>query len=169
MNVKIKKLDDQAVIPKYAHPDGDACFDMSVIIDANRNRPMSCSNGEFCDHVGFNEFNNCIDLIPGDTVILRTGLSFEIEPGYAMKIYPRSSTGFKKHLVLSNGTGIIDSNYRGEILIALTNIGKSYTNIHNLDKLVQAEIVKVVPVEFEIVNELTETSRGINGFGSTGN
>lgn len=169
MVLKIKKLDDNAVIPKYAHPGEDACFDMSVLIDSGRNAPMKCSSGEFCAHEGFNEYDNTVDILPNETAIFRTGLAFEIESGYAMKIYVRSSTGFKKHLILANGTGIIDSNYRGEVLIALTNTGKCYTKVHNLDKLVQAEIVKIVPVEFEVASELTNTSRGANGFGSTGN
>ena len=86
-----------------------------------------------------------------------------------MKVYVRSSTGIKKHLALSNGTGVIDTaTYRGEVLIALTNIGDESVSVSNGERVAQAEIVKTLDVEIEEVTELSDTVRGEGGFGSTG-
>jgi len=170
MKLKIKRLSDKVRLPKYAHS-GDACFDLCVLVDSEH-PPMyaSISNG-FTDihdkQIG--ETDEKILIRPRETRIFHTGLKFETEPGYNMKIYVRSSTGIKKNLVLSNGTGVVDTaTYRGEVLIGLTNIGNVDEWISNGERVAQAEIVKTLDVEIDEVSELSDTVRGEGGFGSTG-
>jgi len=174
MKLKFKKLCENAVVPKYAHPGEDACFDISVLIDSEKNSPMVVYDGKMLPmshkdvmepHYGISG----IAIPPHSSVVFHTGLSFEIETGYVMKVYVRSSTGIKKGLILSNGTGIIDSSYRGELLVSLYNTTDSAVAVDNLDRLCQAEITKVENVEIEEAEVLSETSRGEGGFGSTGN
>ena len=169
MKLKIKRLSDKVQIPKYAH-DGDACFDLCVFIDENF-LPMTVADGKFLTFgEGDSSYSNVhVGISPKQTVVFHTGLKFETESGYNMKVHVRSSTGIKKHLILSNCTGVIDTaTYRGEVLIALTNIGEEIADISNGERVAQAEIVKTLDVEIEEVSELSDTVRGEGGFGSTG-
>lgn len=170
MNLKVKKIDERAVVPQYAHG-GDACFDLSVLIDS-AHPPMTASVSEGFKDVYDRQVGETDDRVlirPRDTRIFHTGLKFETEPGYNMKIYVRSSTGIKKNLVLSNGTGVIDTaTYRGEVLIGLTNIGNVDQWVSDGERVAQAEIVKTLDVDIVEVDGLSDTERGDGGFGSTG-
>lgn len=173
MVLKVKKISERAEIPKYAHK-GDACFDLSVLIDES-NVPMvyDLKKSSFKEMPRWNSFardgHTVIMLSTGETVMFHTGLKFETETGYNMKVYVRSSTGMKKNLVLSNGTGVIDTaQYRGELMITLTNIGKEMQEVIDGERVAQAEIVKTLDVEIEEVEELSDTERGEGGIGSTG-
>lgn len=143
MKVKIKKLHTDAVIPTYA-TDGSACFDLYTI-----------ESGK---------------IYPGRAVNFHTGISFEIPKGHVMLIYSRSGHGFNHGIRLVNATGIIDSDYRGEVLIKLHNDHPVLTfNVNKLDRIAQAMIIPVDQVlQFEVVEELSVTERGEGGFGSTG-
>jgi dUTP pyrophosphatase len=145
MKVKFKKTNPLAVEPIYATP-GAACFDLTAV-----------DNGE--QH-------------PSDPMafVYAIGLSFEIPPRHAMMIYSRSGHGFKDGVRLSNGTGVIDSDYRGPIMVSLRRDGSAgWRRPVAGDRIAQAMIVPVDRVEFEPVVELSETARGAGGFGSTGN
>ena len=187
MKLKVKKLSEKALMPKFAH-DGDACFDLSVIIDSDHPPMIVGYDGKFHDLVrdnhriigyesehgfkyafGYDLEDGRVTLESGCSVVLHTGLKCETERGYNMKVHVRSSTGIKKHLMLSNGTGVIDTAlYRGEILIGITNVGRYNAVISDGERVAQAEIVKTLDVEIEEVDELTDTVRGEGGFGSTG-
>lgn len=154
LTVKIKKLHPDAIVPEYASI-GAGCFDLHSIESGT----------------------------PGQTYGLkasfRTGLCFQIPDGYVMLIYSRSGMGFKYGITLANSVGIIDSDYRGEIKISLTNeiISHHYDycpapgsefKIKKGDRIAQAMIIPIPKVSFEVVQELSDTERGTGGFGSTG-
>lgn len=144
MLIKVKRLHQKAILPKYA-TDGSGCFDLH-----NTN--------------GFYSF------VKSSPVVIDTGLAFEIPKGYTMLIFSRSGHGFKNDVRLANCVGVIDSDYRGEIKVKLTNDnmdGKCF-NIEPGDRIAQACVVKTEQVEFLLVDELSETERGTGGFGSTG-
>ena len=146
MKVKIKKLHPDAVIPTYAK-EGDAGIDLTAI------------------RKEYDEFKN---------VVYHTGISIEIPRGYVGFLFPRSSNS-KKNLVLSNCVGVIDSGYRGQILFKY----KYLFEVHNLvgqvpieyqrgDRVGQLIIMPYPQIEFEEVEELSESERGEGGYGSTG-
>jgi dUTP pyrophosphatase len=105
-----------------------------------------------------------------NTVVIDTGMFVEIPEGYGMNVFIRSGWAFKYNIQLVNGTGKIDADYRGEIKIKLIQIGEkdSLPDIKKGTRVAQGEIVKVLLYDFEINNQLSETERGTNGFGSTG-
>lgn len=152
MKVKVKKLYEDALLPKYA-TDGSGCFDISARIDVPE---------EDC----------CVEVGNGDTVVFNTGLQFEIPKGHVMMVYSRSGHGFKNDVRLSNCVGVIDSDYRGELLVKLTgdfNDGEHSLYVYDGDRIAQGMIIPVKTIEFEEVKELSKTKRGGKGFGSTGN
>lgn len=103
-----------------------------------------------------------------ETVKIHTGLFVEIPEGYFGAVYPRSSTGVKKHLMLANTVGIIDSDYRGELMIFFYNYGEKDQTIENGDRLAQLVIQPYLKCEIKKVDELADSKRGDGGFGSTG-
>jgi dUTP pyrophosphatase len=146
MKINIQKLNENAVIPVYATK-GSACFDLVSIEDAL--------------------------IHPGSHKALGTGLAFEIPEGYVMQVFSRSGHGFKNNIRLTNCTGIIDSDYRGEVKVGLYN-DKSVDMPDNVfsvkagDRIAQAMIVPVNQVSFVETDSLSQTDRGTGGFGSTG-
>lgn len=143
MKLKLHKLSPLAIIPKYATP-GAACFDLHAI-----NIPEAG-----------------VVVSQSAPVIIETGLAFEITPGWCVEIHSRSGHGFKNDLRLSNCTGIIDADYRGEVLVKLAADGAPFV-VKNGDRICQAKLVACPQVEFEVVDELSQTERGQGGFGST--
>lgn len=156
MKLKIKKLHPAAVVPQYQTA-GAACFDLHALSD--RRYPVS----------------------PSDTLDIGTGLSVEVPQGHVMLIFSRSGHGFKNDVRLSNCVGVIDSDYRGEVRVKLrndqsydlSNPGAEAVHLSDLvvgpgDRIAQAMLVPIPRVEFEVVEELTNTERGTGGFGSTG-
>ena len=142
--VKIKKLNDQAIIPTYgsdyaAGADIYANILEDVIIKTN------------------------------ETTFINTGLSFEIPIGFVGLVYARSGLSCKQGLAPANKVGVIDSDYRGELLVALHNHSKEERTIHPNDRIAQIVFTPYVKANFQTVNELDETIRGNGGFGSTGN
>lgn len=109
-----------------------------------------------------------IIIRPKETVKIHTGLFVEIPEGYFGAVYPRSSTGVKKNLMLANTVGIIDSDYRGELMIFFYNYGEKDQTIENGDRLAQLVIQPYLRCEIKKVDELTDSKRGDGGFGSTG-
>lgn len=144
MKVNIKRLYVNAVIPKYAK-EGDAGLDLTSI----------SSNYDAKTHV----------------LECRTGLSIEIPEGYVGLIFPRSSI-YKTTLSLTNAVGVIDSGYRGEITFkfrdATKHIHELFKHYKSGERVGQLIIVPYPKIELEEVEELSDSERGTNGFGSTG-
>lgn len=147
MKVRIKKLDERAVVPSYSKP-GDAGMDLTAINISK-------------DNVG--------------NITYHTGLAIEIPEGYVGLLFPRSSI-CKKQQFLTNGVGVIDSSYRGEIMAKFKPVMGSYETILELfesneyeirDRVVQLLIIPYPQIELEEVGELSDTERGYGGFGST--
>lgn len=141
MKIKIQKLAESAIIPKYA-TEGAACFDLHASAGGTVSARES---GHF-----------------------HTGLAFEIPKGYVMMIYSRSGHGFKNGLRLVNAVGVIDSDYRGEVAVKLHNDSNVDFSFDAGDRIAQAMVVPVTQVELEESSELSATARGTVGFGSTG-
>lgn len=146
MKLRILKLHPNAQVPVYA-TEGAGCFDLHAL-DEGRPHPRD-----------------------PHAAIFRTGLAFEVPPGWVMEVYSRSGQGFNDATRLSNCTGIIDSDYRGEVHIALRYDGDDDLRCPKVrvgDRIAQAKLVPVPRVEFEVAEQLTITERGANGLGSTG-
>lgn len=146
INILIKKLLDDAVIPEYA-TDGSAGFDFHAIIRSN----------------GYS-----INIFPGRTELIQTGLAMEIPLGYELQIRPRSGLSLNTKLRIANSPGTIDSDYRNEIGIIVENIGTTPITISHHDRIAQGVLCKVPQATFVVVGELSDTIRGQGGFGSTG-
>lgn len=141
MKIKVTKVHPDAQLPSYATP-GSACFDLYAVNSA---------------------------YVVGSAVFA-TGLKFEIPEGWGMLIFSRSGHGFKKDTRLANCVGIIDSDYRGEVMVKLRQDGV-FDALHAKagDAVAQAMLVPIERIEFDLVEELSTTERGENGFGSTDN
>ncbi len=152
MKVNVKKLDSNAVLPTYAKH-GDAGMDLTATSKS------------------YDEHGN---------VVYGTGLAFEIPNGYVGLLFPRSSNT-KKDLILGNSVGVVDSGYRGEVVFKfkaldthymqdgkLTFLKKDFMQEYNLgDRIGQIIIMPYPQIEFNLVDELSTTDRGVDGFGST--
>jgi dUTP pyrophosphatase len=115
----------------------------------------------------------CIDeplkVVPGQTVLVPTGMAVHIaDPKLAAVILPRSGLGHKHGIVLGNLVGLIDSDYQGQLMVSCWNRGSEAFEIEPGLRLAQMVFVPVVQVEFEVVEEFSESSRGAGGFGHTG-
>lgn len=141
MKVKIKKVHEDAVMPTYA-TDGAACFDL---------------------------YAAAIKEVTDDTVTYDTGLQFEIPQSAAMMIYSRSGHGFNKGISLANRVGVIDSDYRGNVMVKLESAQTHASGFPACgERIAQAMIIPVHRNDFEFVDELSDTERADGGFGSTG-
>lgn len=143
INVNIKKLNENAVIPSYgsefaAGADLYACIERDIII------------------------------APGETVMIGTGLAMELPIGYAGLIYARSGLASKRGLAPANKVGVVDSDYRGEIIVALFNHSSTAQTVAKGERIAQMVITPVIQVAFSETGSLDETKRGVGGFGSTG-
>ena len=102
-------------------------------------------------------------------MLIPTGLAIHLaDPGLAAMVLPRSGLGHKHGIVLGNLVGLIDSDYQGEIMVSTWNRGKDSFTINPLDRLAQLIVVPVMQVTFNVVDEFDTSSRGADGFGSTG-
>lgn len=107
-------------------------------------------------------------LQPGERALIPTGLYMEFDAGYEVQLRARSGLAVKHGIGLVNGVGTIDSDYRGEIKVALINLGQEAFAINNGERIAQMVISPIVQAEIEPAEMLTETERGSGGFGSTG-
>ena len=141
--VNIKKLNENAIIPTYgtefsAGADLYACMEGAVTIN------------------------------PGETSFIKTGIALEVPVGYAGLIYARSGLACKKGLAPANKVGVIDADYRGEIMVALHNHSNEAVNVEPGERIAQLVITPFLTAIFNEVDELSDTVRGEGGFGSTG-
>lgn len=139
MNVKIKKLHTDAVIPSYAK-EGDAGLDLTAT------------------SMSYDDYGN---------ICYGTGLAFEIPKGYVGLVFPRSSN-CKKDLWLTNSVGVIDSGYRGEVTFKYRQVDLEERIYKIRDRVGQLIIMPYPHIEFEEVEELSETERGCGSYGSSG-
>jgi len=138
------RLGDSIPLPHYA-TDGSAGLDMRACID----EPVTVE--------------------PGATELVPTGLAIHIgDPGLAAVLLPRSGLGHKHGLVLGNLTGLIDSDYQGQVMVSCWNRGHATFTVAPGERIAQMVIVPVVQVRFEVVEQFTESQRGAGGFGSSG-
>ncbi len=143
VQVRFKKLDARAQIPSYGSQFA-AGADLYAFSDEE------------------------ITLNPGETVLIHTGIALEIPEGYAGLIYARSGLASKRGLAPSNKVGVIDADYRGEIMVSLYNHSSSVQTIAPGERIAQLVVTPFLRVEFEESETLTDTVRGEGGFGSTG-
>lgn len=141
MEINVKKLHQDALTPTYG-TNGAACFDLYSV--------------------------NSAIIKPYENSFVGTGLAFEIPENHVMLIFSRSGHGFNHGIRLSNCVGVIDSDYRGELKVALHNDSNRGFSVWHGDRIAQAMIIPVQKVNFTVVEDLSETTRGAGGFGSTG-
>ena len=143
VKVLIKKLNPLAQLPAYK-TNGASGMDL-----------MAC-------------IKKSINIKPGESCIVPTGLSVAFSKEYEIQIRPRSGLAAKNNISILNTPGTIDSDYRGEIKIILFNHGSKNFIINNNDRIAQMILMPVLKVNFQEVDDLPETIRGTGGFGSTG-
>ncbi len=143
MKINIKKLNENAVIPTYGSAyavgaDLYACIENDEVIK------------------------------PNETKLIKTGLAIELPIGYAAFIYARSGLASKRGLAPANKVGVIDCDYRGEIMVALHNHSKEAQAVSPKERIAQMVIAPYITAEFNETDTLSDTARGEGGFGSTG-
>lgn len=141
--VSVKRLKPTAILPTYGS-DEAAGADLYACLDS------------------------AVTIAPGETAWIPTGLAMELPKGFAGLVYARSGMACKRGLAPANKVGVIDSDYRGEITIVLHNHGKEAQTLNHGDRIAQLIITPVVTPGFREVSELSDTHRGVGGFGSTG-
>lgn len=147
-SIELKILDarvgDTIPLPHYA-TEGSAGLDMRACID----EPLT--------------------VAPGETVLVPTGLAIHVaDPGLAAVLLPRSGLGHKHGLVLGNLTGLIDSDYQGQVFISCWNRGDKPYEVQPAERIAQMVFVPVEQVEFKVVDEFADSDRGAGGFGHSG-
>ena len=147
-SIELKILDprvgDSIPLPHYA-TSGSAGLDMRACIDEP------------------------ITVAPGETVLVPTGMAIHVsDPGLAAVLLPRSGLGHKHGLVLGNLTGLIDSDYQGQVYISCWNRGSDSYDVQPAERIAQMVFVPVEQVEFRVVDEFDQSNRGAGGFGHSG-
>ena len=156
--IKIVRIAPDVVMPTKAH-DTDAGFDLYAY----------CPDATFYSWESGCQLNvKGLKVRPNETYKFHTGIKMAIPDGYWGGIYARSGLATKCGLRPANCVGVIDSSYRGEIIVAIHNDSNETQLVHNGDRIAQLVIQKVEPTVFEEVSELDETSRGESGFGGSG-
>lgn len=141
MNIEIIKLNPKAITPCYAHP-GDAGLDLFA--------------------------TEQVAILPGETKLIKTGIAIALPLNTEAQIRPRSGLALKHSLTVLNSPGTIDAGYRGELGVILINHGKKTFEVIPEMKIAQMVIAPIIQAKIIVVEQLYDTSRGINGFGSTG-
>ena len=141
--IAVKKLDERAVIPAYGS-EFAAGADLYAVLDED---PV---------------------ILPKQTKLVKTGLAMEIPEGYAGFIYARSGLATKRGLAPANKVGVVDADYRGEVMVALHNHSTVEQKIAPKERIAQLVVAPFLKAEFIESDELSDTVRGVGGFGSTG-
>ena len=143
MKVGLKKLCERAILPTYGTA-YSAGADLYACLEAD------------------------VSIAPQEMVLIHTGLALEIPCGYVGLIYARSGLATKRGLAPANKGGVIDADYRGEVMVALYNQSTAVQTVAHGERIAQLVIAPFLAAEFEEVEELSDTVRGAGGFGSTG-
>ena len=143
MKIRVKKLFPEAKIPTYGS-------DFAAGADLYAAEPEA------------------VTIAPGETVLVHTGIAMEIPEGYGGFLYARSGLATKRGLAPANKVGVIDSDYRGEIMVPLYNQSSSVQTVEPGERIAQLVIAPFLKASFEEAEELADTRRGEGGFGSTG-
>ena len=141
--VAVKKLNPKARLPVYGS-EFAAGADLCACLDAP------------------------VTIAPGETVFVHTGLAMEIPVGYAGLVYARSGLASKRGLAPANKVGVVDADYRGELMVALHNHGTAAQTIEDGERIAQLVITPYLTAQFFEAEALSDTARGEGGFGSTG-
>ena len=141
--MNIKKLNERAIVPTYG-----SAFAAGADLYA-------------CEE-------NAVTVAPGETRLIHTGIAMAIPEGYVGLVYARSGLASKRGLAPANKVGVIDSDYRGEVMVALHNHGSAAQTVESGERIAQIVFTPYVAAEFNVTEELDETVRGEGGFGSTG-
>ncbi len=141
--VRIKKLNENAHIPTYG-----SAYSAGADLYACEEEPVT--------------------IEPGRCVLIRTGLSFEIPEGFAGLIFARSGLATKRGLAPANKVGVIDADYRGEVMVSLFNQSDIAQTVEPGERVAQLVITPFLKADFTVAEELSDTVRGAGGFGSTG-
>ena len=141
--ILIKRLSKEVSLPKY-ETNGSSGMDLAANIDAN------------------------INIDPGKTAIIPTGLALSIPKGFEVQIRPRSGLAAKQKISVLNTPGTIDADYRGEIKVILINLGQEPFKVEKGLRIAQMVVCPIVQAQLKEVDDLNETERGKGGFGSTG-
>jgi dUTP pyrophosphatase len=143
MEIKIKKLTETATIP-------------------------TCGTAESAGYDLYGDNDDVIQIAPHSTIKIPTGIAMAIPSGYFGAVYARSGLATKKGLRPSNCVGILDADYRGNVIVALHNDTDELMEVNPHERIAQLVIQKFEPIVFNEVEELDDTERGVGGFGSTG-
>ncbi len=143
MDIPVKKLHPAARLPVYATAEA-AGADLCACLEA----PVS--------------------IAPGETVMIPTGLAVEIPAGYVGLVFGRSGLALKRDLAPANKVGVIDSDYRGELKTAIHNHGSAVQTVEPGERIAQLVVVPYLTANFTETDQLSDTARGVGGFGSTG-
>lgn len=146
---------------------------IKLIEGSGAKEPIYATNGSSgfdieASIINHNGDHGSLIVLPGETVKILTGYCFEIPKGWELQIRSRSGLATKHGIIVINQPGTVDSDYRGEIMVALKNIGDEPFIINHGDRIAQGVFCSVVQPVFERVESLDETERGAGGFGSTG-
>ena len=141
--IAVKKLHPNAVVPTYGS-DFAAGADLYACLEET------------------------VTIAPGETKLIHTGLAMAIPEGLAGLIYARSGLASKRGLAPANKVGVVDSDYRGEVMVALHNHGSVAQTVEHGERIAQLVLAPVITAQFNVVDELDDTVRGAGGFGSTG-
>ena len=144
--INIKKTNENAKIPTYGS-EFAAGADLYAVIHNEENR---------------------VEILPGETAFIDTGIVMEIPNGYVGLVYARSGLSCKQGLAPANKVGVIDSDYRGNIMVALYNQSNETRSVSEGDRIAQIIIQPVEQFEFKVKGKLSDTTRGNGGFGSSG-
>ena len=142
MIVRIKKLNENATVPTYGT--------------------------EYSAGADLYNLNEAVTVPAHKTVLIHTGISAEIPEGYAGLIYARSGLASKRGLAPANKVGVVDADYRGEIMVALHNHSDIDATVDAGERVAQLVVTPFLKVEYQLAEELSDTVRGAGGFGSTG-
>lgn len=142
-NIKVKKLRPNAILPTYGSIEA-AGADLYACLDAD------------------------LQIVPGESCFVPTGLSMALPKNCAGLIYARSGLACKRGLAPANKVGVVDSDYRGEFMVVLHNHGQQVQTISHGERIAQLVITPIITPSYEEVGELDETERATGGFGSTG-
>ena len=146
MNINVKLLTPTARVPKYS-TGGAAAADLYADLGGD---------------------GNYVNISPRSNLLIKTGVSMEVPPGFKADVTPRSGLALKNQITVTNSPGIIDSDYRGNIGVILENNSTDTFTVTHGDRIAQISIIPVVQADFNLSEDLSNTDRGEGGFGHTG-